>query len=158
MFEHVTSAINALFPRLHQKVQSKFTPFQYALAGLLSEVAYADDQSLPIEESVQHGLLMKLFQSHGHTISESELHELMSETKSRIHSSTSIYQYTDKLRLLTADERFNLIKAMWEVAYADGHLDPIEEMIIRKTAALIYLEQSLFIKAKLEAQNSKMVE
>ncbi len=63
-----------------------------------------------------------------------------------------MYEYTDKLRKLSTQERFCLIKSMWAVAYADGTLDPVEELVIRKTAELLYLDHSLFIKAKLEEQ------
>ena len=38
---------------------------------------------------------------------------------------------------------------MWEVAYADGHLDVMEEALIRKVAGLIYVNHSDFIRAKL---------
>ena len=38
---------------------------------------------------------------------------------------------------------------MWQVAYADNVLDPIEEAIIRKVAELLYVNHSDFIRAKL---------
>ena len=38
---------------------------------------------------------------------------------------------------------------MWQVAYADDHLDPIEEAVIRKVAELLYVNHSEFIRAKL---------
>ena len=41
---------------------------------------------------------------------------------------------------------------MWQVAYADGKLDPQEEAVIRQVADLIYLDHPAFIKAKLTAQ------
>jgi len=38
---------------------------------------------------------------------------------------------------------------MWQVAYADGHLDEMEEALIRKVATLIYVNHSDFIRTKL---------
>lgn len=38
---------------------------------------------------------------------------------------------------------------MWLVAFADQHLDPVEEAIIRKVAELLYVNHSDFIRAKL---------
>jgi uncharacterized tellurite resistance protein B-like protein len=40
------------------------------------------------------------------------------------------------------------MKAMWEMAYADGNLDKYEDYIIRKVADLIYVPHSEFIRAK----------
>ncbi|PLX59248.1 MAG: hypothetical protein C0632_14120, partial [Vibrio alginolyticus] len=47
---------------------------------------------------------------------------------------------------------YNLIKSMWEVAYADGEIDPLEDAVIRKTAELLYVDHSEFIRAKLQSQ------
>ena len=46
---------------------------------------------------------------------------------------------------------------MWEVAHADGEIDPLEDAVIRKSAELLYVDHSEFIRAKLsvtEAKNS----
>jgi uncharacterized tellurite resistance protein B-like protein len=40
------------------------------------------------------------------------------------------------------------MKAMWEMAYADGDLDKYEDYIIRKVADLIYVPHTEFIRAK----------
>ena len=45
---------------------------------------------------------------------------------------------------------------MWEVANADGEIDPLEDAVIRKTAELIYVDHSEFIRAKLQVlENQK---
>ena len=46
-----------------------------------------------------------------------------------------------------------LIKNMWEVAYADGNLDRYEEHLIRRVAELLYVSHSDFIKTKLAVKN-----
>ena len=43
---------------------------------------------------------------------------------------------------------------MWEVAFADGKLDPFEEALIRKTAELLYVDHAQFIKTKHDSQQS----
>ncbi len=40
------------------------------------------------------------------------------------------------------------MKAMWEMAYADGDLNKYEDHIIRKVADLIYVPHSEFIRTK----------
>jgi uncharacterized tellurite resistance protein B-like protein len=37
-------------------------------------------------------------------------------------------------------ERIQLIEMLWEVAYADGVLDPEEDLLIRRVAGLIAVE------------------
>ena len=37
------------------------------------------------------------------------------------------------------EERVHLIEMLWDVAYADGVLDPNEDTLIRKVAGLIYV-------------------
>ena len=40
---------------------------------------------------------------------------------------------------MTPDQRIGLIEMLWEVAYADGVLDPEEDLLIRRIAGLIYV-------------------
>jgi uncharacterized tellurite resistance protein B-like protein len=154
MFEHVSRAITQLFNH-PQKIELKtgiFTPFQCALAGLLSEVSNADKNVLVAEKNVKHSMLLKLLNKHEQTLADSEVDKLIEQAEIALKEATSLYEYTDKLRELSTPERFCLIKSMWAVAYADGKLDPDEELVIRKTAELLHLDHSLFIKAKLEEQ------
>lgn len=68
----------------------------------------------------------------------------------RSKDSASLYDFTSQLRELSQETRFALIKAMWEVANADGEIDPIEDSVIRKTAELLYVDHSEFIRAKIQ--------
>ena len=54
----------------------------------------------------------------------------------------------------SADEKFELIKHMWHIAFIDNELDKYEESLIRQVADLIYLPHSQFIKAKSLARNT----
>lgn len=40
---------------------------------------------------------------------------------------------------LDEQERIQLIEMMWEVAYADGVLDPDEDALLRRVAGLLYI-------------------
>ena len=44
-----------------------------------------------------------------------------------------------------------LVQRMWQLAYADGELDPLEEARVRKLAELLHVEHNDFINAKLRA-------
>ena len=57
------------------------------------------------------------------------------------------------------EEKYDLIKSMWEIAFADGNVDKYEEYVIRKVSDLIYISHPDFIeskqKAKREYENRK---
>ncbi|MGF1878844.1 TerB family tellurite resistance protein [Photobacterium frigidiphilum] len=118
-----------------------------AMASLLCEVANADHQVDPREEAAKVQLLIKLLD-----IDERRAIDLLAEAMVRSEKSVSLYEFTTKLRELIPEERFQLIEAMWQVAYADGIIEPMEEAVIRQVAELIYLDHSEFIRAKLSAK------
>lgn len=119
-----------------------------AMASLLCEVANADHQVDPREEAAKVQLLIKLLD-----IDEARAIDLLAEAMVRSEKSVSLYEFTTKLRELKPEERFQLIEAMWQVAYADGIIEPMEEAVIRQVSELIYLDHTAFIRAKLSAKN-----
>ncbi|PSV18365.1 hypothetical protein C0W44_19035 [Photobacterium leiognathi subsp. mandapamensis] len=120
-----------------------------AMASLLCEVASADHEQDPREEIAKQHLLMKLLD-----INEVAASDLLTKAQQQSDSSVSLYDFTNKLRSLEQSERYQLIEAMWKVAYADGVIDPQEEAVIRQVSELIYLDHSAFIKAKITAKDA----
>jgi uncharacterized tellurite resistance protein B-like protein len=54
--------------------------------------------------------------------------------------------------VLSETERLVLLNQLWQLAWADGNVDPNEEMMLRKVADLLFIRHSDFIKAKLANQ------
>lgn len=119
-----------------------------AMASLLCEVANADHEIDPREKSAKIHLLAMLLD-----ISKNDAEALLAKAVIQSKQSVSLYEFTTKLRALMPEKRFQLIEAMWQVAYADGVLNPMEEAVIRQVSDLIYLDHSEFIRAKISAQN-----
>ncbi len=117
-----------------------------AIACLLCEVAGADHELDEREETAKLTLLSRLL-----GLEKSNAQVLLSRARTQSNQSTSLYDFTSQLRELTQETRFELIKAMWQVANADGDIDPLEDSVIRKTAELLYVDHSEFIRAKLSA-------
>lgn len=115
-----------------------------AIVCLLCEVANADHFISDEEMAAIERTLCKLLQ-----IDIEKAKELIIIGKQTIQSSNSLFQFTSELRALDQSSRINLISAMWEVAYADNYLDPLEEAIIRRVSNLIYVQHSDFIRTKL---------
>jgi len=70
----------------------------------------------------------------------------------------SLYEFTS---LINSEydyaQKVTLIENMWRVAFADHVLDKYEENMIRKTADLIYVSHSDFIKSKLTVRDQTAV-
>ncbi|WP_339868091.1 TerB family tellurite resistance protein [Pseudohongiella nitratireducens] len=90
------------------------------------------------------------------SLSDSEADELLALAEERATKSVSLYEFTSLIcEQYDHPERIRLIENLWLIAYSDKHLDKYEEMVIRKTADLIYVSHSDFIKAKLRAREAK---
>ena len=122
-----------------------------AIACLLCEVAGADHQLDERERTATRQLITKLLD-----LDEPRATALLVRAQSRSKESTSLYDFTSQLRELDQNTRFTLIEAMWEVANSDGEIDPLEDSVIRKTAELLYVDHSEFIRAKLSATEPKL--
>jgi uncharacterized tellurite resistance protein B-like protein len=90
------------------------------------------------------------------SLSDSETDELLTLAEERATQSVSLYEFTSLIcEQYDYPERIRLIENLWLIAYSDRHLDKYEEMVIRKTADLIYVSHSDFIQAKLRAKAAK---
>ncbi|TOQ69602.1 hypothetical protein CGG90_18515 [Vibrio parahaemolyticus] len=146
MFNSLTSLFKQLIDGSDLSKTNALSP-NMAIACLLCEVSGADHLIDEKEESTKRSLLMKLLE-----LNEQESEQLLAQAKEKTQDATSLYDFTSQLRELTQETRYNLIKSMWEVAYADGQIDPLEDAVIRKTAELLYVDHSDFIRAKLQSQ------
>nr|WP_321238091.1 TerB family tellurite resistance protein [uncultured Tolumonas sp.] len=147
------SVLRSLFREMLQDGSDSGTvdtpSIQLAMACLLCEVANADYQEDPREETAKIHLL-----SHLLDLDEQAATALLQQAHQKSKASVSLYEFTNQLRALSPNERFQLIEAMWQIAYADGVINPMEEAVIRQVADLIYVEHAEFIRAKLSAQQS----
>jgi uncharacterized tellurite resistance protein B-like protein len=65
---------------------------------------------------------------------------LLAAAERRAEDSSQLYPFI-RLAVERLDEqgRIRLIEMMWEVAYADGVLDPDEDALLRRVAGLLYV-------------------
>ena len=115
-----------------------------AAAALMIEIATADQQWDPREESQVRDLLSKTM-----SISDAEVEELLVQAKQDASEAVDLYQFTALIRdQYSIEEKRDLLTHLWRIAYADDQLDKYEDYIIRKIADLIYVPHSAFIQAK----------
>ena len=143
MFNSLTSMFKQLIEGQDLSKNQGTSP-NIAVASLLCEVAGADHQINDSERVAKLQLLQRLLD-----LDEEQAKALLEQAEPKVEQSVSLYDFTSQLRDLSQAVRIDLIKAMWEVAHADGEIDPIEDSVIRKTAELLYVDHSDFIKTKL---------
>ena len=117
---------------------------QTAVAVLLVEAARRDDTFDMAERRVIERLLAERFQ-----LSAEETRELVAQAESTAERSAQIHPFTRKaVERMDPAERIRLIEMLWEVAYADGVLDPEEDVLLRRVAGLIYVSDADRIAAR----------
>jgi len=120
-----------------------------ASAALMVEVMLSDGQLNSKEEEGIKALLTRAFD-----LTQEECDELFCLAQDEVNNSISLYEFTGQVNLhFSANDKFELIKHMWHIAFIDNELDKYEESVIRQVADLIYLPHSQFIKAKSVAKN-----
>jgi len=145
----VLNTLSRFFERHLQLADGVSSPLsnnqiQLVTAALLIEVAMADNQFSENEFTNLRHSLTKRF-----SLTENDVNILIENAKSESHRATSLHQFTNLINQhCSSEEKFALITAMWEMAYADNDLDKYEDYTIRKVADLIYVSHSDFIRAK----------
>ncbi|MDT8428555.1 MAG: TerB family tellurite resistance protein, partial [Pseudomonadales bacterium] len=124
---------------------------QLATAALLYELLKTDSHIDEQEIAVLTQVLQSRF-----GLSAAELAEIVALAETEAQQATSLYEFTTLINThYDYSQKVALIDNMWQVAFADQHLDKYEESLIRKIADLIYVSHSDFIRTKLAQKSSK---
>ena len=125
--------------------QNHSDPLQLAAAALLIELSRADYHQDAEEQRAIEEALKQSF-----NLEQQQLDELVALAEAQNQEATSLYQFTSLINdHYSPEQRFELIKMLWQVAVADGEISKYEDHLIRKIADLIYVPHSEFIRAKL---------
>ncbi len=144
MIKKITQFLSSVLAIEPEELQQDY---RVAIVALLFEVSYADHEVNEQEANAIEHTLMKLL-----CVDKAQADQLMEIAEQECQASNSVYDFTSQLADLDQATRIQLIEAMWEIAYADQHLDSIEEAIIRRVAKLLYVDHSEFIRTKLKVK------
>ena len=112
---------------------------------LLLEVSKSDDSYDDIERDKIITILAKKFK-----LDDKQTAILIQLADQKNQEMISLYDWTSIINeKYSYDSKKELIKLLWDVAYADGRIDKYEDYTIRKISELIYVRHSDFIKAKI---------
>jgi uncharacterized tellurite resistance protein B-like protein len=88
-------------------------------------------------------------------LSDDELQRLIELAHETARTAYDYQRFTSLLNeRFTHAQKVAMVEAMWEVAYADEHLDVHENAVIRKVAGLLHVTHGEYIAAKMHAQHS----
>ncbi len=124
---------------------------ELATAALLIEVSRADYEVREVERAQ---VLRAVRSAFG--LDDDETRELVEIAEEEAAEATSLYEFT---RLINdgfdLDAKRRVVLMLWQVAFADGHVDKYEEHLIRRVADLIHVPHRSFIAAKHEAEQRR---
>jgi len=121
-----------------------------ATAALMIEIMKQDGETKNEEvEAVKQALQTKF------ELTTTEIDGLFTLASEEARQSVDLYQFTSLIREhFSSDKKIKTIEYLWTVAYADNHLDPHEEHLIRRIADLLYVSHQDFMKTKHKVQEN----
>ncbi|MBL4794049.1 MAG: TerB family tellurite resistance protein [Pseudomonadales bacterium] len=135
---------NTLTGKTENNALSIEKQLQVATAALFVEMTLADTEVLPEEKASVETSLTEAF-----NLTASELSEIMALAKEKSDAATCLHEFTIIInKNYSPDQKIEVIKLLWRIAYADGQLDKYEELMIRKVSDLISVSHSKMIMAK----------
>jgi len=122
---------------------------QTATAALFLEIAKSDNHFSKEEYILFKNILKEMF-----NLNDEQLHELIDIAEERIIKSVSLYEFTEVInKYFNEDEKFELVKNLWKLIYADNVLNKYEEHLIRIISNNLKLNHRDMIAAKMSAKN-----
>jgi uncharacterized tellurite resistance protein B-like protein len=125
--------------------------YRLAAAALLVHTAAIDGDVTPSERDKLRGLIKQRF-----NLDDAATDELIEKATAAEHEAVDLYHFTHLLnRTLDEEGRARVIEMMWEIVYADGRRDELEDNLLWRAADLlgvsprerIELRQRIAVKA-----------
>ena len=121
------------------KHPSQFGEDDYRLAAvaLLVHAATIDGDMSPRERDKLHAVVKRRF-----ALDEAAADELIDKATLAEHDAVDLYHFTSLLnRALDEEGRARVVEMMWEIVYADGQRDELEDNLIWRAADLLGVSQ-----------------
>lgn len=142
------NAISDFFQRTlaqPEQRENQTLTLELATAALLCEVMRADYDTSDAERAALRQMLVTRYR-----LSESDVEELMAMAEEEVEDAVDHYQFVSLVKEhYHYDQRCELVALMWQLAWADGSVDPLEEHRIRRLADLLHVSHRDFIRTKL---------
>lgn len=145
---NIKDILNGFFSQEKQSDSNNIDQDKIATAVLFIELAYADFEVAKEEEDQIKSSLMKFFE-----LNEDEYLELLETAKTKRDERNDIWLFTQHVKDNYSRERkLKIMDMLWQLVYADNHMDKYEEALMRKITNLLGLTHGEMIEAKLKAK------
>ena len=120
---------------------------QLAAAALMVEMLHVDEQVTTEEETKLRQLIKQRFE-----LNHAEIEDLIELAHNKKHEAIDYYSFTSLLNEhYTQQQKIKLVEDLWQLAFADDHLDKYEEHLLRRLADLLHVPHKDFIRTKHKA-------
>lgn len=131
MFRFIKTFISTLVE--HERQTPAVSKLQLATAALLMRVATVHIEMSQARRAKLHAVLRSHFD-----LDDPATARLLEESAAVDRTAVDLYRFTRQLNQLLNDEsRRRLVRMMWEVVYADGRVNELEDNIIWRVADLL---------------------
>lgn len=141
-------------PQNASTAEERAAQVQLAAAVLLVEVVRADGRMDADERAAAVAALHARFQ-----LAPQALDELLAHAQDSAKVAYDYQHFTGQINdAFSHDEKVRLVEAMWQVAYADQHVDANENHAISKISGLLHVTHGEYIAVKMRAKAAAHVE
>jgi len=107
--------------------------YRLAAAAMLVHAAAIDGEMSQSERDKLHAVIKQRF-----ALDDATTDELITKATAAEHEAVDLYHFTHLLnRALDEDGRAKIVEMMWEIVYADGQRDELEDNLIWRAADLL---------------------
>jgi uncharacterized tellurite resistance protein B-like protein len=133
MFESFKSFIAEFVDGQKHLDQFAEDDYRLAAAAMLVHAAAIDGEMSESERDKLHAVIKQRF-----TLDDATTDELITKATAAEHEAVDLYHFTHQLnRALDEDGRAKIVEMMWEIVYADGQRDELEDNLIWRAADLL---------------------
>ena len=133
MFESIKALIPDLFESARPRTAAKGHGSWLATAALLTRVATVHDEMSAARREKLYTILKSASQLDDLTVAQ-----LIDQSAEVARNAVDLYRFTRKLREVLDDEgRYQTVRMMWEIVYADGKPNEFEANTIWRAADLL---------------------
>lgn len=152
--------LNETYPDDVNKTQENVSlnkKLQLATCAIFLEMARVDYN---VTEEERKEIISIMKQTFG--LEKHHIDELIDLALRQLDQTVSIYEFTDIInKNFSHEEKFELIKNLWRLIYADKKLDKYEDQLIKKIGAVLNLDHKkdviaakLLVKEEMQKKNS----
>jgi uncharacterized tellurite resistance protein B-like protein len=133
MFESFKTFITEFVDGERHPSQFADNDYRLAAAALLVHAAAIDGEMSPSERDKLHTVIKQRF-----NLDEAATAELIEKATAAEQEAVDLYHFTHQLnRALDEAGRARIVEMMWEIVYADGKRDELEDNLVWRAADLL---------------------